>query len=155
MKPPPSIWTHWSIKGGPKCKKKWYLLASKLIPFLLGIRTIKKKCRSLGAPEVLPLAPLFRQNIQRISKIYKGKIFAYVFSIFTPKIATLDKIGFRGCNHEVQTFLQTPISIAWINYGVYGNYGQNPNMTIMAIQPQLQQTPQLRQAIDIGSKESL
>ena len=38
--------------------------------------------------------PLFHQNIQRISKIYKQKTFPYVFFILTLKIAFLGKIAF-------------------------------------------------------------
>ena len=72
-------------------------------------------------------------------KIYKGfpKIikekYPHVFSIFFLRQASLGKNGFRVYNPEVQTLLYTPISIAWITYGVYGNYGPIPNMAIMTI----------------------
>ena len=59
-------------QGGPKCKRIWYELALKLIPFLLGRRTTKTKFRYLGAQEVLPKTPSFStkyrkdfQNLQR------------------------------------------------------------------------------------------
>ena len=38
------------------------------IPF--GYKNYQQKFRSLGAPQVVPWPPLFRQNIQRIFKIY-------------------------------------------------------------------------------------
>ena len=50
--------------------------------------------------------------------------------IFTPLITSLGKIGFSGCNPEVQTLLQTHIWMASVNYGVYGNYG---HIAIVAI----------------------
>ena len=65
--------------------------------------------------------------------MYNGKLFPFVFSMFTPQIVSLFKVGFRGCNPAVQTLLCTPILIYWINYGVYGNYGHIPNIAIMAI----------------------
>ena len=65
--------------------------------------------RCLGALEVLPQTPFSQQNIQRISKIYKGKIYPNKLSIFTPKRVSLGKIGFRGCNPEIQRPLLTPI----------------------------------------------
>ena len=68
--------------------------------------------------------------------MYKGTKFSYLFSIFTPKIASLGEIGLRGCNPEVQMLLLTPILIARSNYGVYGNYGHNKKY--------------LNQAIDMG-----
>ena len=70
-----------------------------------------------------------------ISKIYKGKIFPHVFSTFTPEIASEGNIGFRGCNPEVQTLLLTPILVAWMNYGLYGNYDHNAIMAILGIWP--------------------
>ena len=44
-------------------------------------------------------------KIQRIFKIYKGKIFPHQFSIFTPQNDLSGKIYFRGSNPEVQTLL--------------------------------------------------
>ena len=45
------------------------------------------------------------------------------FSIFPPHIDFLYKICCTGCIREVKTLLWTPISMAGINYGVYGTYG--------------------------------
>ena len=55
--------------------------------------------------------------------------------MFIPKKASLGKIGFRGYNPEVQTLLWTPIMVAWVNYGAYGNYGHNAIMAILGIWP--------------------
>ena len=63
------------------------------------------------------------------------KIFPHKFSIFTFKIYYLDKTRFRGCNPEVQTLLKTPISMASVKYGVYGNYGHITIMSILGIWP--------------------
>ena len=82
-----------------------------------------------------PKALFLGHKIQRISKIYKGKIFPHGFLFFAPQNHLFVKIGFRGSNPEVQTLLWTPISMAWTNYGNYGNYGNIPNMAIMAIWP--------------------
>ena len=125
-------------QGGLKCKKA---------NSYKNYQTKFQISRCTGsAPPKPSFSTKFTKDFQNLCR----KIYPHVFSIFVLKKASLGKIGFRGYNPEVQTLLQTPILITWINYGVYGNYGHIAIMAIVGIWPQMPQTPQLTNAIDIG-----
>ena len=52
--------------------------------------------------------PLFQRNIQRISRIYKGKIFPYAFSIFPPKQLLQEKMASEA------DILRSGLAITWL-----------------------------------------
>ena len=63
-----------SRRGGPKSKQIWYLLAAKLIPFLMGIEHTMYIFRSQGAREVLLQATLNEEYFLTYFKFYPLKL---------------------------------------------------------------------------------
>ena len=79
-------------RGGPKCKKIWYELAQKLIPFLLGIKTTKKKNQISRCTGSAPPGPLFFDKIYKgFPKFIKEKYFSINFQILPLKFTIQTK----------------------------------------------------------------